>query len=142
MATAARLARRLQFCLLVVTVVSVGGAITAGASVGADTQPPTAPHLLAIHGLGGCEIDLRIGLSKDNVTPQAQIRYQVLSNGKLPAGDVFLADTRGSQPGFGNLDAYAVSEQGAQAFTVRAVDQAGNLSAPSNAISRTVGVCR
>jgi hypothetical protein len=33
-----------------------------------DTQPPT--HMFAVRGLGGCEIDLRIGLSTDNVTPR------------------------------------------------------------------------
>jgi hypothetical protein len=106
-----------------------------------DTQPPTEPHLFAIRGLGGCEIDLRIGLSADKVTPQASIRYEVLSNGVLVPGDVITADTRGSRPGFGSLDVYGARSGGTQSFTIRAVDQAGNVSAPSNAISRNVGAC-
>jgi hypothetical protein len=106
-----------------------------------DTHPPTAPQLFAIRGLGGCEIDLRIGLSTDNVTPQASIRYEVLSNRVLVPGDVLLADTRGSQPGFGNLDTFGARSGGKQSFTIRALDQAGNVSAPSNAISRRVGPC-
>ena len=111
------------------------------ASAATDAQPPTKPHLFAVRGLGGCEIDLRIGLSTDDVTPQSSIRYQVLSNGVFPAGDVFLADTRGSKPGFGNLDAFAGPSGGVQTLTVRAVDQAGNVSAPSNSITRNVGNC-
>ena len=47
----------------------------------------------------------------------------------------------GSQPGFGSLDAYGAPVGGTQSFTIRAVDQAGNVSAPSNAITRKVGAC-
>jgi hypothetical protein len=65
----------------------------------------------------------------------------VLSNGGLVPGDVLFADTRGSKPGFGSLDAFGANSGGTQRFTIRAVDQAGNVSAPSNAISRRVGAC-
>jgi hypothetical protein len=85
---------------------------------------------------------MRIGLSTDNRTPQNQIRYQVLSNGVPIPGQVLLADTRVSPPGFGNLDASVRPAPTAQRFTLEAVDQAGNHSAPSFAVSRTVpGPC-
>jgi hypothetical protein len=109
------------------------------ASAAADTRPPTAPHLFAVRGLGGCEINMRIGLSTDNVTPQPALRYEVLSNGRVTS--TVHADTRGSKPGFGGLDAFASPAGGWQALTVIAVDQAGNLSAPSNTIGRVVGPC-
>jgi hypothetical protein len=109
------------------------------ASAAPDTQPPTAPHLYAVRGLGGCEINLRIGLSADNITPQPAIRYEVVSNGTVTA--TVRADTRGSKPGFGSLDGFASPAGGVQRLTVVAVDQAGNASAPSNAISRNIGPC-
>jgi hypothetical protein len=109
------------------------------ASAATDTQPPTAPHLFAVRGLGGCEINLRISLSTDNVTPQQAIRYEVLSSGVVTS--TVHADTRGSKPGFGGLDAFGKPGGGWQALTVVALDQAGNASAPSNTIGRVVGPC-
>ena len=85
---------------------------------------------------------MRIGLSTDNRTPQNQIRYQVLSNGVPIPGGALLADTRVSPPGFGNLDVFVRPAPTAQRFTVEAVDQAGNHSAPSFPVSRKVpGPC-
>src|SRR3954447_8401476 len=109
---------------------------TAAARTAADTRPPTPPYISAIFPLGGCKVDMRIGLSTDNRTPQNQIRYQVLSNGVPIPGEVLLADTRISPPGFGNLDAFVRPAPTAQRFTLEAVDQAGNHSAPSFAVSR------
>jgi hypothetical protein len=115
---------------------------TAAARTAADTQPPTPPYISAIFRLGGCKVDFRIGLSTDNRTPQNQIRYQVLSNGVPIPGALSLADTRISPPGFGNVDVFVRPAPTAQRFTLEAVDQAGNHSAPSFAVSRTVpGPC-
>ena len=120
--------------------VMVTSTLTAEART-ADTQPPTPPYISAIFRLGGCKIDMRIGLSTDNRTPQSLIRYQVLSNG-VPIPGLVLADTRVTPPGFGNLDVVVKPAPTAQRFTVEAVDQAGNYSAPSFAVSRTVpGPC-
>jgi len=120
----------------------VTSTLTAAARTAADTQPPTPPYISAIFPLGGCEVDMRIGLSTDNRTPQNHIRYQVLSNGVPIPGQVLLADTRISPPGFGNLDAFVRPAPTAQRFTLEAVDQAGNHSAPSFAVSRKVpGPC-
>jgi hypothetical protein len=113
--------------------------LAAPASAAVNPQPPTAPHLFSVRGLGGCEINLRITLSIDNVTPQPAIRYKVLSNGTVTA--TVHADTRGSKPGFGSLDAFGSQAGGVQSFTVIAVDQEGMTSLPSNAVSRNVGPC-
>lgn len=122
--------------------VMVTSTLAAAARTAADTQPPTPPYISAIFPLGGCKVDMRIGLSTDNRTPQSEIRYQVLSNGVPIPGQLLLADTRISPPGFGNLDAIVGPAPTAQRFTVEAVDRAGNHSAPSYAVSRTVpGPC-
>ena len=123
--------------------VMVTSTLTAAAGTAADTQPPTPPYISQIFRLnGGCELVMRILLSTDNRTPQHQIRYQVLSNGVPIPGQLLLADTRISPPGFGNLDAFVRPAPTAQRFTLEAVDQAGNHSAPSFAVSRNVpGPC-
>ena len=120
----------------------VTSAQATAAPTAADTKPPTPPYISAIFPLGGCKVDMRIGLSTDNRTPQNQIRYQVLSNGVPIPGQLLLADTRISPPGFGNLVVLARPAPTAQRFTLEAVDQAGNHSAPSFAVSRTIpGPC-
>ena len=123
----------------------VTSTLPAAARTAADTQPPTPPYIQAIfplHSLGPCEVAMRIMLSTDKRTPQNQIRYQVLSNGVPIPGALLLADTRISPPGFGNLDVFVAPAPTAQRFTVEAVDQAGNHSAPSYAVSRKVpGPC-
>ena len=120
----------------------VTSTLAAAARTAADTQPPTPPYISAIFPLGGCKVAMRVGLSTDNRTPQNQIRYQVLSNGVPIPGQVLRADTRVSPPGFGNLDAFVRPASTAQRFTLEAVDQAGNHSPPSFAVSRTIpGPC-
>ena len=132
---------------VVIGLVSAGVMLTstlaAAASTAADTQPPTSPYISAIFRLnGGCELAMRIGLSTDNRTPQNEIRYQVLSNGAPIPGQLLLADTRITPPGFGYIDPVVQPAPTAQRFTLEAVDRAGNHSAPSFAVSRTVpGPC-
>ena len=122
--------------------VMVTSTLTAAASTAADTQPPTPPYISAIFPRGGCELAMRIGLSTDNRTPQNQIRYQVLSNGVPIPGQLLLADTRLTPPGFGYIDPVVQPAPTAQRFTLEAVDKAGNQSAPSYPVSRTVpGPC-
>ena len=121
----------------------VTSTLAAAARTAPDTQPPTPPYISAIFPLnGGCELAMRIGLSTDNRTPQNQIRYQVLSNGVPIPGQLLLADTRITPPGFGYIDPVVQPAPTAQRFTIEAVDQAGNHSAPSPAVSRLVpGPC-
>ena len=123
--------------------VMVTSTLTAAAGTVADSQPPTPPYISQIFRLnGGCELVMRMRLSTDNRTPQNQIRYQVLSNGVPIPGQLLLADTRISPPGWGNVDAFVRPAPTAQRFTLEAVDQAGNHSAPSAAVSRLVpGPC-
>ena len=94
---------------LAMTAVAIGALASAGFAshasaapslIGAaGTQSPTEPHLFAIRGLGGCELDMVIGVSSDNITSQAALRYQVLSDGRPIAGQILKADTRGAKPG-------------------------------------------
>src|SRR5262245_31051554 len=122
--------------------VMVTSALAVAVRTAPDTQPPTPPYISAVFPLGGCKVAMRIGLSTDNRTPQSQIRYQVLSNGVPIPGEVLLADTRVTPPRFGYLDVVVAPAPTAQRFTLEAVDQAGNHSAPSFAVSRTVpGPC-
>ena len=102
--------------------VMVTSTLTAAARTAADTQPPTPPYISAIFPLGGCKVDMRIGLSTDNRTPQSRIRYQVLSNGVPIPGGV-AGRTRVSPPGFGHLDVFVVPAPTAQRFTLEAVER-------------------
>jgi hypothetical protein len=124
---------RLWPAMAAVPVLLALGAIPARAA--GDSQPPAAPRLLRIAGLGGCEIDMRIALSADESDPASAVRYVVSANGSVI--QTVHADTRGSAPGFGNLDVVASPAGGGQTFTVAGVDSDGNQSAPSNPLSRT-----
>jgi hypothetical protein len=117
--------------------------LPAAATTAAGTQPPTPPYIHAIFPLGGCKVVMQIRLSTSNSTPQNEIRYQVLSNGVPIPGELLLADTSVSPPGFGGLLAVVEPAPTAQRFTIEAVDLAGNHSAPSPAVSRTIpGPCQ
>jgi hypothetical protein len=127
---------RLWPAMAAVPVLLALGAIPAStARAAGDSQPPAAPRLLRIAGLGGCEIDIRIALSPDESDPASAVRYVVSANGS--AIQTVHADTRGSAPGFGNLDVFASPTGGGQTFTVAGMDSDGNQSAPSNPLSRT-----
>jgi hypothetical protein len=97
--------------------------VTTPAVGGADTEPPTTPGNL--HGWdvgdGANEINLFWTQSSDNQTPQASIKYEVYQNGVLDH----------ITTGVGKTVLYA-AKLGANTFTVIAVDQAGNKSAPAS----------
>jgi hypothetical protein len=128
-------ARRWAAAAAVPLLLAVSAIPASAATAAADSQPPTAPRLLRIAGLGGCEIDMRIALSADESDPAVAVRYVVSANGS--AIETVHADTRGSAPGFGNLDVFASPAGGRQTFTIAGVDSDGNQSAPSNPLSRT-----
>lgn len=96
--------------------------VTTGTVGGADTEPPSAPTNLYgwDAGDGAREINLFWTQSVDNQTPQASILYEVYMNGVLDQS------TTG-----GRAILYA-TQAGANVFTVIAVDQAGNKSAPAS----------
>jgi chitodextrinase len=96
--------------------------VTTAAVGGVDTEPPTAPGNL--HGWdagdGAREINLFWTQSVDNQTPQASIVYEVYMNGVLD-----------HTTGGGRAILYA-SQAGENVFTVIAVDEADNRSAPTS----------
>ena len=98
--------------------------VTTIATSGADTEPPSAPTNL--HGWdagdGAREINLFWTASFDNQTPQASIVYEIYMNGVLDH------TTSG-----GRAILYA-TQAGPNEFTVIAVDEAGNKSAPASVI--------
>jgi hypothetical protein len=96
--------------------------VTTSAASGVDTEPPTSPSNLYgwDTGDGAREINLFWTESVDNQTPQASIAYEVYLNGVLDhttSGDRTIL--------------YATSG-GANTFTIIAVDDAGNRSAPAS----------
>jgi chitodextrinase len=97
--------------------------VTTTAVGGADTEQPTSPGNL--HGWdvgdGAREINLFWTESFDNQTPQDSIVYEVYQNGVLDH----------TLTGSGRTILYA-SQAGSNVFTVIAVDEAGNKSAPAN----------
>jgi len=101
--------------------------VTATTSTATDTTPPAAPTGLNGASDGGGEAIISFNPSTDNVTPQSQIEYRFYVNGALEAyasvigqtSDVFVFPNGAGEP---------------QAVYVVAVDQAGNVSPPSNTI--------
>jgi len=96
--------------------------VTTTAAGGVDTEPPSAPGNL--HGWdagdGAREINLFWTQSVDNQTPQSSIVYEVYMN-----------DVLDHTTGGGRTILYA-TQAGANTFTVIAVDEAGNRSAPAS----------
>ena len=86
--------------------------------------PPTAPTDLRVDDADGCgEVGMRWTQSTDDQDPQAAIRYGVLINGAAGSAGPFPI-------GVGRWITYGVVD-GANTFVLRAIDSAGNVSAPS-----------
>jgi len=98
--------------------------VTTIATSGADTEPPSAPTNLRgwDAGDGAREINLFWTASFDNQTSQASMVYEIYMNGVLDH------TTSG-----GRAILYA-TQAGPNEFTVIAVDEAGNKSAPASVI--------
>jgi hypothetical protein len=96
--------------------------VTTAAVSATDTQTPSAPTNLYgwDAGDGAREIDLFWTQSIDNQTPQASIVYEVYMNGVL------------DHTAFGDRTVLYATQAGANVFTIIAVDQAGNRSAPAS----------
>ena len=96
--------------------------VTTSAVSGTDTQPPSAPGNLYgwDTGDGAREINLFWTESVDNQTPQDSLLYEVYMNGVLD-------HTTG-----GDRTILYATQAGANTFTVIAVDEAGNGSAPAS----------
>ncbi len=96
--------------------------VTTSAVSGADTEPPSAPGNLYgwDAGDGAREINLFWTESVDNQTPQFSIVYEVYMNGVL------------DQTTSGDRAILYATQAGENTFTVIAVDDAGNRSAPAS----------
>jgi len=103
---------------------------TAASAARADRTPPTAPFLGYAEGFQCTMLIVGIDRSTDNVTPQAQLRYQVYSDGVALGAP--LAD-RGSEEGVWAVMNFTTLAAGYHTVAVRAIDAAGNRSALSNA---------
>jgi chitodextrinase len=92
-----------------------------------DVTPPSAPTNVRIVGSNGCpEFFVGWTQSIDNSDPQFAIEYEIYVNGVLSP----LAVSAGVDQDF----VYA-TDSGANTFTVKAVDQAGNTSEASNGVT-------
>lgn len=98
---------------------------TIGGGTGPDTTAPSAPSSLSAPGRTSTTVNLTWGASTDNVGVTG---YNVYRNGSTLLASVG-AVTGTTLSGLSPATAYAL--------TVRARDAAGNLSAPSNAITVT-----
>jgi chitodextrinase len=107
--------------------IATSNAVTLTTQPSSDTMPPTAPtnlHLVSEPGSG--EFYLGWTQSTDNVDPQYLIEYEIYVNGVLSP----LAVSAGVDQDF----VYA-SPDCENVFVVKAVDQTGNTSAPSNELT-------
>jgi hypothetical protein len=122
-----------------IAILSLSATGTASAATGVDTTPPTAPFIIYASGLRwipGC-MPLTIGVqrSTDNVTPQVALKYEVFAEGVLLGS---LTDNGNNSAVWGGLQ---FRHAGPNTVTVKAVDAAGNRSAPSNADVVTAYAC-
>jgi len=108
---------------------------TPAAAARADRTPPTAPFLSYTSPWGCMQIAVGMNRSTDNATPQANLRYEVFANG-VRLGT--LTD-RGHVSGvWGTM---RIIRAGTNQVTARAVDAAGNRSAPSRTLTATQAAC-
>lgn len=104
---------------------------TATTTASTDTTPPSAPSNLFVSDQGCSEVGLRWTQSTDDQDPQSAIRYRIFINGAL--------DPLGTPIGTDRTITYGVD--GSNTFVLRAVDSAGNVSAPSNAFTLVLDDC-
>ena len=95
------------------------------ASAAADTTPPTTPRIGYAQGFQCLMVIIGSNRSTDNMTPQPDLRYQAFADGTSIG---FLADQGHISGAWGVLH---VVKPGPNTITVRAIDAAGNRSAPS-----------
>src|SRR5215211_1865765 len=106
---------------------STSNAVTLTTEASSDVTPPSAPTNVRIVGGNGCP-EFFVGWTQatDDTDRQYLIEYEIYVNGVLSP----LAVSAGVDEDF----VYA-TDSGANTFTVKAVDQAGNTSAASNSVT-------
>jgi hypothetical protein len=98
---------------------------TAASAARADVVPPSAPHLLYYQGYYCLTLIVGVARSTDNATPQSALVYEVFANG-VRIGTMI--DNGGYS---GAYSIQHLTQVGQNSLTVKAVDQAGNRSRPS-----------
>jgi hypothetical protein len=92
---------------------------TAAQAAAADRTPPTAPYILYSQGFFCFTLYIGAQRATDNVTPEAELRYETFANGRF----IGLLDRGSSSSAWGNLK---LTDDGANRVFVEAVDAAGN----------------
>ena len=106
---------------------STSNAVTLTTEASSDVTPPSVPTNVRIVGSNGCpEFFVGWTQSIDDTDPQDLIEYEIYVNGVLSP----LAVSAGVDEDF----VYA-TDSGANTFTVKAVDQAGNTSEASTGVT-------
>jgi hypothetical protein len=101
--------------------------ITTAAPGSVDTTPPTTPTDFALTDLGCGDVVLTWTQSTDNVTAQANIRYDIYVDGFLDHSVVGVGSTA------------AFSSMGISVFDIQAVDESGNFSRVNSLDARLSG---
>jgi hypothetical protein len=127
------MARRRLLRTAIVTataILSLSAAGTTALAAAPDRTPPSAPRIIYLHSY--C-LNVIVGVSRstDNQTPQSQLTYDVFANGSRIGS---MADYG---HGSGVWSIQRLTNTGPNTITVRAVDAAGNRSAPSTGPSTT-----
>ena len=122
------MARRRFLVTVIVTaavILSLSASSTAALAATPDTTPPSAPRLLYATGYYCLTLIVGVTRSTDNQTPQSQLTYDVFADGNRIAS---MADN-GAYSGVYSIQ--HLTHTGPNTITVKAVDAAGNRSAPS-----------
>jgi hypothetical protein len=112
-------------------ILSLAATSTPALAAGADTTLPTAPRIIYLQGYYCLTLIVGVDRSTDNQTPQAQLTYDVFADGRLIGSMV----DQGSESGVWSIQ--HLTHTGPNTITVKAVDAAGNRSAPSTGPSTT-----
>lgn len=113
-----------------VAILSLSVASTAALAAGPDRTPPSAPRIIYLHSY--ClNVIVGVDRSTDNRTPQSQLTYDVFADGRRIGSMADLGHVSGV------YSIQHLTHTGPNTVTVRAVDAAGNRSAPSTGPSTT-----
>ena len=114
-----------------VAILSLSAASTAALAAAPDRTPPSAPRIVYLQGYYCLTLIVGVDRSTDDQTPQSQLTYDVFADGRRIGS---MADL-GSESGVWSIQ--HLTHTGPNTITVKAVDAAGNRSAPSTGPSTT-----